>query len=536
VESRSCDHEDRFKIGAKPTMRTRAILLSVVVGFLLVIINVYLALTVGFTETGNLLTATLAFALGHLFRRPLRAEESYLAQAFASCAGACTTITGVSTLLPILVTGGANVSGWLIVPWAAALGILGVLLGAALRHALLERDELVFPTGIATAATITALHSGTQASGARTLGLGAVAAAAIAVLRDAIGWIPGPIRPLLLGIGALVGLPATAGMLGSGLATWLWAESGLTPEAKLAAWIVWPAVALMLSETVWLLVSGLAHVRGSMVEIRGSLSRSRLPRAELGVAALAAATVIVTGKLAFDLHPLIALAVLALAVLPATAAARSAGRTDVIPAEQGGQVSMSIVGLASRAPVAAMATGVEVMGTSAYTSLTLMNLKVGLLLRAPWRRAVAVQALGAIFGAACGFAAFVLYTRQLAIGSPALPAPSMHVWRTISAAVAGGGAAIPAGAGTAATIALAAGLVLCALRRQFRFLPPPVVLGIGAILPLVVTAGLFAGGLAAWIAGRWWKGWSERHVAKLAAGSIMGESLIVVAEGLVARP
>src|ERR1700704_1448140 len=106
-------------------MRTRAVLASALVGFLLVIINVYLALTVGFTETGNLLCATLAFALGHLFRRPLRAEESYLAQAFASCAGVCTNVIGASTLLPILVTGGAKVSGWLIIPWGAALGILG---------------------------------------------------------------------------------------------------------------------------------------------------------------------------------------------------------------------------------------------------------------------------------------------------------------------------------------------------------------------------------------------------------------------------
>src|SRR5215475_5918074 len=139
-------------------MRARTILVSVVVGFLLVIINVYLALTVGFTETGNLLTATLAFALGHLIRKPLHAEESYLSQAFASSAGASTTITGASTILPVLLLGGASINGVLVIPWAAALGILGVLVGAALRDALLERDQLVFPTGVATAATITALH------------------------------------------------------------------------------------------------------------------------------------------------------------------------------------------------------------------------------------------------------------------------------------------------------------------------------------------------------------------------------------------
>ena len=110
------------------------------------------------------------------------------------------------------------------------------------------------------------------------------------------------------------------------------------------------------------------------------------------MATLAAAIVIVTGKLAFDLHPLVALVVLMLAVLPATSAARSAGRTDVIPAEQAGQVSMSIVGLASRMPVGAMASGLAVMGASAYTSLTLINLKAARLLGAPWRRAVTVQA------------------------------------------------------------------------------------------------------------------------------------------------
>ena len=57
-------------------------------------------------------------------------------------------------------------------------------------------------------------------------------------------------------------------MLASGLVTWLWVaprlvESGLAPEADLVAWIVWPAVALMVSETIWLLVSGLARARGA---------------------------------------------------------------------------------------------------------------------------------------------------------------------------------------------------------------------------------------------------------------------------------
>ncbi|HKA88653.1 MAG TPA: OPT/YSL family transporter [Haliangiales bacterium] len=534
-------------------MRPRAVLVAAIVGAVLVSANVYLALTVGFTETGNLLTATMAVALARLARRPLAPEETFLAQAFASCAGMCTAASGLSSVVPALAAAGQAPSGWAIVPFGAAVGTLGVLAGAFLGPTLLEREKLVFPTGRATAETIVALHGRTPGARAIMLALGAGVAGAVTLLRDALGWIPGMlaapfvpaglrvgigVSPALLGIGALVGPATCVALVAAGCVTWLGVAPflGLGDDyTTLIGWIVWPAVALMMSEPAWMAIAAVANIgRGgrSLYDVRASLRDAGPPRAALLVALAAAAVTVVAARAAFGLHPLVALAVLVIAILPAAAAARAAGRTDVIPGESGGQIAQSIVGLAVRGGIgASMSAGILVMGSSTYAGVALMNLRARALLGFPLRRSIAVMAAGAAFGALCGFCAYTLIARHAVPGSPSLPAPSMRAWRAVAVSVAGT-AALPAGAPVAALAAFGAGLLACALRTRWPRVPAPVALGIGAILPLSATATLLLGGAAAGVAGRLRPAWCDAHLVKLAAGAIMGESLVAVAVGL----
>jgi uncharacterized oligopeptide transporter (OPT) family protein len=526
------------------------VVLAALVAAVLVSANMYLALTVGFTETGNLLTATMAVALARLVRRPLVPEETFLAQAFASSAGIFTAATGLSSVVPALAAEGHAPGGWLIVPFGAAVGTLGVLAGAFLGPTLLEREALVFPTGRATAEAISALHGGARSARAAMLALGAAVAGVVTLLRDVAGWIPGAlaapfvppglrvglsVSPALLGIGALVGASTCVALVGAGCVAWL----GVAPRlglgddyASAIGWITWPAVALMVSEPAWRLATGLRRARGSLGDVRASVGRAPVPRGALVVALAAAAIAVVTARAAFGLHPLVALAVLAVAILPVAAAARAAGRTDVIPGESGGQITQSIVGLAVRgAPAAGMSAGLLVMGASTYAGVTLMNLRARAILDLPLGRAVRTMIAGGAFGAACGFVAYTLFTRHATPGGPALPAPSMQAWRAVAASVAGS-AALPSGASTAALAAFAAGLATSALRTRWSWLPAPVALGIGALLPLSATATLLVGGVAATLVRRRHPAWADAHLAKLASGAIMGESVVAVAAGL----
>src|SRR5262249_38616652 len=105
-------HMCRPRTGYCRRVRPRAVLVAAIVGAVLVSANVYRALPVGFTETATLLTATMAVALARLARRPLAPEETFLAQAFASCAGMCTAASGLSSVVPALAAAGQAPSGW----------------------------------------------------------------------------------------------------------------------------------------------------------------------------------------------------------------------------------------------------------------------------------------------------------------------------------------------------------------------------------------------------------------------------------------
>src|SRR5438093_302645 len=79
----------------------------------------------------------------------------------AACAvGGIPAAAGLLGAVPALQLLGVPVPGWGIALWGLVLGVLGVLLGAALRRRLLEQEQLPFPTGVAAAEVIDVLHAG----------------------------------------------------------------------------------------------------------------------------------------------------------------------------------------------------------------------------------------------------------------------------------------------------------------------------------------------------------------------------------------
>ncbi|MBK8477854.1 MAG: OPT/YSL family transporter [Opitutaceae bacterium] len=109
----------------------------------------------------------------------------------ASAAGYMTGGGTVAAIPALMMITGQVMGGWQMFGWITAIALLGVVMAIPMKQQMINVEQLRFPTGIAAAETLRALH-GEGAGGAekaRWLGLGGVAGALVGLLRDA-SWLP----------------------------------------------------------------------------------------------------------------------------------------------------------------------------------------------------------------------------------------------------------------------------------------------------------------------------------------------------------
>ena len=450
-------------------LTARALVVGCLIGALLTVANVYMALKTGIWEGGFPTGAIVAFAVvGALTRRsarPYTVQENLVSQAVAAAACAMPATAGLLGALPALALMGHDYPAWVIAGWGLALGVVGLALGLLLWRRLIREEALPFPSGRATAETISAMHAA-GASGigrARALGCGGLGAAAVTWLRDGPqGWIAGmtalPLSiagqgagaltlgvsasPLMLGLGGLIGPQVGLSMLLGGLLAWavlapiaLHAgavkEAGFTP---LLVWLTWPGVGLMVGGAMTaLLLQGRTFLR-SLRDL-GAAGRARARSADpetppafiasgaaLGVAGAALAVVI--GWLGFGMHPLVTVLALMLSVLLASVATRAGGQTDFTPLGTLGQLGQVLFGPATLGqPVANIAAASVVAGDPAQTGTLLFMQRAGDLLGVSLRRVFVCGLVGIVVGALACVPAYLLITHAYGLGSEALPAP-----------------------------------------------------------------------------------------------------------------
>ena len=79
--------------------------------------------------------------------------------------------------------------------WLLAISLLGVVVAAGLRHQLLVRERLHFPSGVVTAETMMDIHAGGAEAGARIRLLGAMAALSAGLKSAVTAYGIGPMAP-----------------------------------------------------------------------------------------------------------------------------------------------------------------------------------------------------------------------------------------------------------------------------------------------------------------------------------------------------
>ncbi|MBC8327697.1 MAG: oligopeptide transporter, OPT family, partial [Planctomycetes bacterium] len=218
--------------------------LGILLALLMSVANVYLGLFAGMTVSASIPAAVISMGLLKGVLRRGTILENNLVQTLASAGESLAA--GIIFTMPALVLTGVWVEFdyWKTTLVGMCGGLLGVLFMVPLRRPMIvEREELVFPEGVACAKVLRAGEEG--GSGLKlvfaALGLGTV----IKVLTDAVTLLKanaeaalalGPVRtwvgikvsPALVAVGFIVGFPLSLQVFAGGAISWLVAAPLLT--------------------------------------------------------------------------------------------------------------------------------------------------------------------------------------------------------------------------------------------------------------------------------------------------------------------
>jgi uncharacterized oligopeptide transporter (OPT) family protein len=584
---------------AAPELTLRAALVGVVIGAVMCLSNLYVFFKAGWSMGVTVTAAVLAFVVFRglwttgIAKRPLGALENNVLTTVASGAGYMTGGGNMAAFGALLMVAADRPSGTMMMLWFGAIAALGVFVAIPIKRQLIDVEQLVFPTGTATAETIKALHAGDFVAGATAaedadaavrarregmqksaaLGVATGIAAAIAILRDAVGWLGAKIplgfsiagkaaaewtlsiktEVVLVGAGALMSFRTAWSILFGGLFTYAWLApslyaDGLVKEVSfkgIVEWTVWPGAAMLVGAGVTsFLLDGksVARALSGMVKIvhRGAKADEdprECPDAWFPIGFIVLAPIVVFLMTSLFNIPWWAGAIAApLSILMGFVAARVTGDTDVTPTKALGPVTQLLYGVMVPGNLAGNIMSANVTGgVGLHAADLLTTLKTGKLLGGSARAQFFAQLIGVAAGAALVVPAFFTIIPDVnVLGTDEWPAPACMVWKGVSQAFAGGAGSLGAEAKTAAMIAFALGIAL-ALLEKFApkplkaWIPAPSGLGIAMVVPGANAISMFLGGAVAEGLRRFFPKLAARYTTAAASGLIAGESLAGVA-------
>jgi uncharacterized oligopeptide transporter (OPT) family protein len=340
------------------------------------------------------------------------------------------------------------------------------------------------------------------------------------------------VSPLLWGVGIVVGVRTGISLALGALFAWalggpLLLSRGLVAQPdQLGTWLVWPGVAILVGASAIDLAAQARSLLRSLADLSGA-ARTGFARFS-GPALALALLVLVSAHQAMGLSYLAGLVSLLLFAPLCALVARAAGQTDVAPISQSGQATQALAGpLCATAP-ADVGAGAIVAGGAAEAATVLWSLRAGRILGAARFTQARSAVIGIVFGALFSLPAYLLLVRSAPIGSARNPAPSAAQWRAIAELVTHGTRVLPPGALAASLCAVLLGALLALGSRGpgARFLPSPIALGIGFLIPAAASTAVLAGGLLALVIGRLLPARASALPPSIAAGLIAGESLL----------
>ena len=388
-------------------LTVRAVIAGCLLGGLVTAMNLYLGLSIGWTEGGSLMAAILGIGFFTALRprKKFSILEANITQTAGSGAGAMASAAGLVAPIPAMMmlhrdgTLDFELPVWGLFLWSLSIAYLGVMFAVPLRRQYVVIEKLRFPTGTATANTIMAMfaEAGEAIAKAKMLlycGLFAFGYVVVAHFGDfpqmespkihawlgsatlatlAVWGFSLKMQPFLFGAGFLIGPRIGASLAGGAIVGWgilgYWAQSeGWAPHENPMVlfdkevglwgprgWILWSGVAIMVADALMSLVLSwrtfITAFRGTKSALTGgdkdaaTIDPEDIPNRWWTTGLVGASMVtILVAWLAFNIPPHLSIIAILLSSLLANVAVRSTGETDINPVGGMGKVTQAAFG------------------------------------------------------------------------------------------------------------------------------------------------------------------------------------------------
>ncbi len=573
----------------------RAVLMGSVLGGALSLTNLYIGLKAGWGFGVAITACILSYAIWTalhrvgIVRAPMTILENNCMQSTASSAGYSTGGTLISAFAAYMLINNSTMSLPTMLAWVFCLSVLGVTMAIPMKRQMINVEQLRFPSGIAAAETLRALHSVGESGmrAARALGWAGLLAVASKFWTEGLVVVSAQLAPFMIGTwvaafnqrvfgpawmgrtvmfswepmfiaaGAITGLHVCWSMFLGSVTAWMIFAPVLQHRgiiegsgyATIVQWTLWGGVACMVTSSLlsfglqWRTAlrafndlramfgggRGAADDPISAIETPASWFISGQVIGFLGLAWL--------GHRTFGMPYWQTAVAVALSFALALVACRVTGETDTTPVGAMGKITQLTFGALSPGHMNINLMSANITAAAAGSSADLLtDLKSGYLLGAHPRKQFIAQFAGIFVGTLVSVLCFRLLVPDAgALGTDQFPAPAAQTWRAVAVALSQGlGALGPVKIWSIVAGGLV-GILLTLLPRIFparrHLIPSPAGVGLAWTFHWHYGLLFFIGGVLGWWVEKKHPKWSEEFTFPVASGWIAGESLMGV--GLV---
>jgi putative OPT family oligopeptide transporter len=486
----------------------RAIIMGSILGGVLSLTNIYIGLKAGWGFGVAITACILSYAIWTTLykigigRTPMTILENNCMQSTASAAGYSTGGTLISAYAAYMMLFNTTLPTWVMLLWVFFLAVLGVTMAVPMKRQMINIEQLRFPSGVAAAETLRALHS----HGAR--GMRSAKALGIAALIAGLHkfWWEGLVRihsslenlqlgtwfnrfnewwdgawvkmttgtvgtvwagrtvlisldPIFLAAGAITGLRVCASMMLGAVLCWMVyipivSANGLIERNSFSGnvqWSLWAGTACMVTSSLvsfalqWRSIvrafSGLASIFGGGKAGDDEMQKIETPMTWFFVGQLVSLIALAwLGAYTFKMPWWETAIAVVMSFFLALVACRVTGETDTTPVGAMGKITQLTFGAISPGKMDVNLMTANVTAAAATSSADLLtDLKSGYLLGAHPRRQFIAQFAGIFIGTAVTVLAFKAMVPDASVlGTAKFPAPAALTWKGVAEALGKG--------------------------------------------------------------------------------------------------
>jgi putative OPT family oligopeptide transporter len=572
----------------------RAVLVGSCLGAVLSLTNLYIGLKAGWGFGVAITACILSYAIWTsllkigIARTPMTILENNCMQSTASSAGYSTGGTLVSAFAAYIIINQHSMPVPLMLAWVFFIAVLGVTMAIPMKRQMINIEQLRFPSGIAAAETLRALHAKSSQGlrAAKALGLAGLIAAidkfwaeglstiSANLERFSSGHLLTALQKWLLGshydawagrtvhfswdfifvaAGAITGMRVCATMLISGTLCWavvvpILQSNGVIAGAGFAAlvqWTLWFGASCMVAAGLLSFALSWRTALSAFSDLRQMFSFRSIPaseaeRVEAPMSWFATGQIVSLIALAWLGHVSFGIAIwesvvaVLLSFWLALVACRVTGETDTTPVGAMGKVTQLTFGALSPGNVNVNLMSANITAGAATSSADLLtDLKSGYLLGANPRQQFLAQFSGIFVGTVVTVLAFAaLVPNAQVLGTDQFPAPAAQTWSAVAIALGKGLASLEPlklwliAAGSVVGVVLTLAPVL--LPKYQNYLPSAAAFGLAWVFHWYYGLLFFLGALIALVVQRRSPKLAEEFTLPVASGVVAGGSLMGV--------